>query len=161
MTDEISLDVVMARRFELVEAQEALALKHKAEMAPIAEELKLCELFVKDEMNKLGAQQYKTQAAGHMAFFTTKDSVTVKDMDASIRYMLASTPPLTDAGKTVDAGMWAKVIDHICANGMWGLLNKAVNKTAAKEILDTGVSPATLGVEYSSYKDLAWRRGKG
>lgn len=156
MTDELSLDAVMARRFELVEQQAVIAGRHKTELAPLNEELSLCETFIKDLMNKSGLQQAKTDAG--MAFFTTKDSVTVKDMDQVIRFMLDQAPPLQRNGKTVDPDMWKAVLDHIYAHGMWGLLNKAVNKTAAKELIEAKTPPP--GVEYSSYKDLSWRRGK-
>ena len=152
MTEELNLDVVMARRFELVEQQAAIAARHKAELAPYAEELNLCETFIKDHMNKAGLQQAKTDAG--MAFFTTKDSVTVRNMDEVIRFMLAAAP--APAGVTPE--QWAASIDHIYAHGMWGLLNKAVNKTAAKELIEANTPPP--GVEYSSYKDLSWRRGK-
>lgn len=163
MTEDVTLDVVMARRFELVDQQATLAAKHKAELGPIAEELNLCEMFIKDHMNKSGLQQVKTDAG--MTFFTTKDSVTVKDMDTAIRFMLASCPPAphlfdADAPDEVRAGAWGVVLDHIAQHGMWSLLNKAVNKTAAKEQLAAGTTPAALGIEYSAYRDLAWRRGK-
>lgn len=149
---DVSLDQVMARRFELVEQIGIIAGRQKAELAPLNEELGLCETFVKDHMNKGGLQQVKT-AAG-MTFFTTKDSVTVKDMDQVIHHMIAAAPPMPD----IAAEMWPRVVDHIYAHGMWGILNKAVNKTAVKELIDAKASPP--GVEYSSYKDLSWRREK-
>lgn len=154
MSDEITLDVVMARRFELVEQMGVIAGRHKAELAPLGEELNLCEVFIKDHMNKAGLQQAKTDAG--MAFFTTKDSVTVKDMDAAIGFMVDSAA--VNAPADIDPGVVRRMLDHVKAHGMWGLLNKAVNKTAAKELIEAKTPPP--GVEYSSYKDLGWRRGK-
>lgn len=157
MTEELSLDQVMARRFELVEQQAIIAGRHKAELAPLAEELNLCETFIKNHMNQAGLQQAKTDAG--MAFFTTKDSVTVRDMDQVIRFMLAAAPsPESINGMPFTPATWGAVVDWFYQHGLWGLLNKAVNKTAAKELIEAKTPPP--GIEYSSYKDLAWRRGK-
>ena len=129
---EVSIDAVMARRFELVEQMAIIQGKHKAELEPLNEEITLCERFIKDTMNESGLQQVKT-AAG-MAFFITKDSVKVGDWDAALAY--------------------------IAENKAWYLLNQALNKTAVKEFIEKEKSPPP-GAEYSSYRDLSWRKGKG
>ena len=164
MTEEVSLDQVMSRRFELVEQAGIIAGRHKAELAPVNEELGLCEAFIKDHMLKSGLQQAKTDAG--MAFFISKDSVTVDDMNTSIRFMLEAAPcpaPNAIEGLALNEVWWPRILDHIYAHGMWGLLNKALNKTAVKELLEATppVAPETIGVKFSSYKDLSWRRGKG
>ena len=128
---EISIDMVMARRFELAEQIAVIQGRHKAELEPLNQELNVCELYIKDTMNKGGLQQLKT-AAG-MTYFTTKDSVKVSDWDAALNY--------------------------IRENDAYHLLNQAVNKTACKEFIEANQTPPP-GVEYSAYKDLAWRRGK-
>lgn len=130
MDQEVSLDTVMARRFELVEEAAVIANRHKAELAPLTEEIGLCESFIKSAMNDAGIQQCKT--ASGMAFFTTKDSVTMRDWDAFAAY--------------------------IKANDAWHLLNHAAAKNACKEFIETNNAPPP-GVEYSAYKDLSWRRG--
>ena len=158
MSDEITVDQVMARRFELVEQMDVIAGRHKAELQPLAEELKVCELYIKDTMLKGGLQQIKTDAG--MTYFTSKDSVTVKDMDEVIGFMLHAAPiaPAIQSAGDPQA-MWDGILAHIQAHGLWGLLNRAVNKTSAKELIEAQTPPP--GIEYSSYKDLAWRRGKG
>lgn len=158
MTDtaqEVSLDQVMARRFELVEQQAIIANRHKTELAPINEELNLCETYIKDLMNKSGMTQAKTDAG--MAYFTTKDSVTVKDMDQVIRTIVGAVPPHPNLPES--SVSWSALVDYFIQHGLWSLLNKAVNKTAVKEMIAANQAPG--GVEYSSYRDLAWRRGKG
>ena len=132
MTDELSPDVVMSRRFDLAEQMDIIAARHKSELAPLAEELHLCEMFIKDFMNTSGSQQFKN-TNGHMAFFTTKDSVSVEDFEQTVAF--------------------------IKANDAWTLLNRAVNKTAVKEYIEANNTPPP-GVKYESYRDLAWRRGK-
>lgn len=132
-TPEITVDVVMDRRFILAEEIALIEGRHKAELEPLKEELRMCEMFVKDAMNKGNMQQLKI-ASGHQAFFTTKDSATVED--------------------------WDLALDSIRNNSAWHLLNRAVNKTAVKEYVEANKVPPP-GVKYESYRDLSWRRGKG
>ena len=147
---------VMNRRFDLDAEIEELNRQHKVKVTPLAEELTLCEQFIKAEMTKGNEQQYKL-SSGHQCFFVTKTSVTVKDMDAVIDYMLRAAPP---PAEVPDPTAWDRVIKHIEATGLWALLNKAVNKTAAVEVIESnkGVMP---GVALSQFKDLNWLRGKG
>lgn len=131
MDQEITLDTVMERHFALTDEMAIIAARHKAELAPLAEELNLVDTYLKSQMTAGGMQQCKT-AAG-MAFFVTKDSVSMKDWDAFTAY--------------------------IKANDAWHLLNHAAAKNACKEYIETNNAPPP-GVEYSAYKDLSWRRGK-
>ena len=131
---EISLDDVLSRRFDLVEQIAVLAGQHKAQLAPLNDELLLCEQYIKDELNKSGAQQWKSARTGHQTFFTIKDSVTVEDFD--------------------------RFVEFIDREAAWHLLNKAANKTAVKEYIETNAKPPP-GVKYDTFRDLSWRRGKG
>lgn len=151
--EELSLDTVMARRFELVETINIISGKHKGELEPHNEELHLCEVFIKDEMNKAGMTQCKT-AAGQ-AFFTTKDSAGVESWDQVIGLLLAAPAP-----EGVDAAQWQATLAHIQAHGNWHFLNKAINKTAVKEYIDEHKANPP-GVKYDTYRDLSWRKGKG
>lgn len=132
MTDEVNLDDVMTRRFELDEDISVRQGKHKAELAPLMDEMKLCEAFIKAELLKSGAQQWKSASTGHQTFWTTKDSVTMRD--------------------------WDNFIAFVEANKAWHLLNHAANKTAVKEMIEAQTPPP--GIEYTSFRDLAWHRGK-
>ena len=132
VAQDISIDDVMSRRFQIVEEVAIIQGRHKAELEPLNEELGMCEQYIKAEMLKQNMQQVKTGAG--QAFFTTKDSVTVDDFDA--------------------------FVEHIRAAGDWHLLNKAANKTACKEFIEANSAPPP-GIKYDSYRDLSWRRGKG
>jgi hypothetical protein len=154
MSEEVNLDEVMSRRFELDEQITAIQNKNKADLAPLLEELQLCESFVKAELIKTGAQQWKSSSTGHMTYWTTKDSVTVEDMDQVIHRILAESPP----PDSMDKPAWDEVLNHIQETGLWALLNKAVNKTTVKEMIEAQQQPP--GVKYTAFKDLAWRRGK-
>ena len=161
MSEEVNLDEVMSRRFDLDEQIAARQLAHKAELAPLVEEMNLCESFVKAELLKTGAQQWKSSSTGHMTYWTTKDSVTVEDMDAVIHRILTESPlPPKDEDSTyfVSDDGWARILRHIHATGLWALLNKAVNKVATREVIESG--GAVPGVKFTSFKDLCWRRGK-
>jgi len=131
MTEEITLDTVMSRRFELVEQIAIIQGRQKMELEPLNEEAKLCELFIKDAMLTAGMQQCKTGAG--MAFFTTKTSCTVSDWDATLAYI-----------KEHDA---------------FELLNHAVNKSTVAEYIEEN-KEAPPGVKFDSFKDLSWRRGR-
>ena len=152
-----SLDDVMTRRFELDEQIAIIQGQQKLALEPLAEELKLCETYIKNELNTSGAQSWKSQTTGHMTFFTTKDSVKVENMDDVIGYMLAAAPP--SASGAITPILWEAILDHIRTHGLWSLLNNAVNKSTAKEIIERDNAPPP-GTSYSSYRDLSWKRGK-
>ena len=162
MTDELNRSEVITRRFELDEQISLIQARHKAELAPLQDELTLCERFVADSMNKANEQSVKIDGVG-MTFFTTQDSVTVDNMDGVIDTILQAAPPPdmlfdADAAPEVKQQAWESVLNHIHTHGLWALLNKAVNKTVAKEMIAANTPPA--GVKYDARKVLAWRRGK-
>ena len=130
---EISIDEVMTRRFELDALIEDAERQHKLAIAPLTEELKLCETYVRSEMLRAGTQQWKSSTTGHETHFTTKSRSSVKDFDATLA--------------------------EIREKGLWHLLTKAVSKEATKEYIEEYGKPPP-GVEYTEFKDLAWRRGR-
>lgn len=130
--NDLSLDEVMAQRFALVEQKAILAGRHKAEMEPIDETIKLCETVIKDHMNTNGLQQAKTEQG--MAFFVSKDSVKSDD--------------------------WEQFMAWMKANDAYYMLTQAVSKVAVKEYIDAN-NATPPGLQYSSYRDLSWRKGKG
>ena len=161
MSEDVNLDEVMSRRFELDEQITAIQNKNKADLAPLLEELQLCESFVKAELIKTGAQQWKSSSTGHMTYWTTKDSVTVEDMDQVIHRILAESPlppPMLGGEYEIEPEGWTAILNHIAETGLWALLNKAVNKTTTREVLESGGE--VPGVKLTSFRDLAWRRGK-
>lgn len=128
---EISLDVVMARRFEIDKQMTVITNRHKAELAPLAEELKLCETYLRTKMLAGNMQQLKITGVGQ-AYFTTKTRSSVNDWDA--------------------------LLAHIREQNLWQLLTKAVGKEAVKEYLDER-QELPPGVKFEQYKDLSWSRG--
>lgn len=150
---------VMEQRFEILEQIAIIQGRQSAELAPLLEAVRLSELFIKDQMNKDGSQQIKSALTGDSCNFTTKSSVTVKNMDSVIGYVVAASPPPEALGLDV-VEKWPAILAHLQSTGLWALFNQAVNKTTVKEIIkDTNATPP--GVEYSEFKDLAWKKGKG
>lgn len=131
MSDELTIDVVMTRRFELVDEQAVIASRHKQELAPINEELAMCELFIKNHMNETNTQSLNITGAG-MAYFTTKSKCSVGDFDA--------------------------VLAKIRGENLWHMLTKAVSKEAVKDYIKEHGAPPD-GIDYSEYRDLSWKRG--
>lgn len=153
MSTEITRDQVMARRFALVEEIAIASAKHKEELAPLVEELGLCETFVRDTMNQGNEQSVNIKGTG-MAYFTTKSKCTVRDFDAVIHTALAAAPP----PPSVAPELWPQVIDHIYQHGLWSIFTKAVAKETVKEYIGIHNKPPA-GVEYSEFRDLSWKRG--
>lgn len=131
MTDEVNLDQVMARRFDLDQEISLREAQFKESIAPLREELNLCETYIKSTMQQQGLSQLKTDAG--MTYFTTKSSVSIVDWDAALA--------------------------KIQADGLWHFLTKKVSTTAVKEYIEEhkAVPP---GVKLEQYQDLSWRRGK-
>ncbi len=153
MTDSELAAQAMERRFALAEEIALAQGRHKAELEPLLEEQKLCETFVKDFMNNGNMQQYKV-ASGDQAFFQAKTSAGVVNFEETLDYIV-EVPPLPGL-----EAAWAQIKQHIRAAGNWNLLNKAVNKTAVGEYIETNNAPPP-GVKWDSFRDLQWRRGKG
>lgn len=156
---ELNAIQVMEQRFQMLEEIALVQGRHNAELAPLLEAVRLAELFIKDTMNKDGAQQLKSALTGDSCNFTTKDKVTVSDMDAVVGYIVDASPVPAHIPSMTEE-LWGAVKTHLRGTAMWTLLNQAVNKTAVKDVIkETNAVPP--GVEYSSFKDLAWKRGKG
>ena len=130
---ELTIESAVNRRFELDAAIEDISRRHTAELAPLVEEMKLCEAFVKQEMLTRQTRQIKT-LVGHETHFTTKTRASVSNAEEFMGYVISSES--------------------------WNLLTNAANKTAVQEYMETHPAPPP-GVKFDSFQDLAWRRGKG
>ena len=133
MTDEVSIDDVMTRRFELAEQLDLLAAELKTKSTPLQEEMTLCENYIRSELIKAGAQNWKSATTGHATHFMTKSKCQVSDFEATLA--------------------------EIRAHELWHLLTKAVSKEAVKDYIEANKKPPP-GVTYTEFKDLAWSRGK-
>lgn len=130
MTEELTVDTVMTRRFQLADEIDEVSRRHKVELEPLKSELELCETFIKSEMNKGNMQQLKIRDVG-MAFFTTKSKCVVEDFEAALA--------------------------EIKEKGLWHMLTKAVSKEAVKDYIEE-YKETPPGVRFEQFKDLSWRR---
>lgn len=154
VSDNVLAGQAMERRFELVE-QIALAQgRHKAELEPLLEEQRLCEVYVKDFMNTGNMQQYKIASTGDQAYFQNGVRVSAEDHERVLDYIVDVEPmPGLEAH-------WDAIKKHIRAQGNWNILTKAIKKEAVVEYVDVNKVPPP-GVKLDTFRDLQWRRGKG
>ena len=152
---ELTRDVVMARRFALVEEIAVIAARHKEELAGLNEELGMCESFIRDTMNHGSEQSVNIKGVG-MAYFTTKSKCQVRDFDSVVHTVLAAAP--RPEGLVDSDSVWKQITDHFYQHGLWSMLTKAVAKETVKEYIGIHKAPPP-GVEYSEFRDLSWKRG--
>jgi len=148
---ELSPGALLELHFKLTAQQDVLSAKNKTTMEPVNAELEAVTTALKKYMLENQMDQVKTAGVG-MTFFTAKDSVTVKDMNSVIGFVLQSAPP--PQGMPDD--QWAAILEHVKSHGMWGLLKKDVTKTAVKDLLKDGTP--VPGVELRQYNDLSFRK---
>jgi hypothetical protein len=130
---ELSAETVMARFFELRELEAMTLARHKAELEPIKEEMKLIELYTKDMMNTQGLQQLGVKGMG-TAFFATKDTLAIEN--------------------------WDLALEHIKSTGSFQFLNRALNKTAIKEYIEANGGQTPPGVRLDVWREVQFRKGK-
>jgi hypothetical protein len=130
---EIKTEDVMKRYFELRDEEATTLARHKAELEPIKEEMLLIQRYMTDVMNQQGVSQTGVKGVG-TAFFQTKDTVSITDWDATIKF-----------------------IDE---NAFFNLLNRAVNKTAVKEYVEANAGALPPGVKLDVWREVQFRKGK-
>lgn len=130
---EITTEAVMTRYFELRDEEATTLARHKAEIEPIKEEMLLIQRYMTDVMNQQGVSQTGVKGVG-TAFFQTKDTVSITDWDATIKF-----------------------IDD---NAAFHLLNRAVNKTAVKEYVEANEGALPPGVKLDVWREVQFRKGK-
>lgn len=82
----MTVDDVIAACLKYKAAKEAMALKHKAEVAPLTENIDKLEGWLQAELQKLGLQNFK--GASGVAFLQTTTSATSKDWEATLKWII-------------------------------------------------------------------------
>lgn len=149
---DLPIDVVVERRFELVEAIALIQGRHKAELEPLQEELAMCEKVVQMEMTEKNQDSQKIN--GHNMFFQGGSRASLEDMDAFVDFLVAAPAP---DGWTEDE--WQRVRAHVKAHGNWHFLNKVVRKESVEEYVEQH-KVAPPGVKRETFRTLQWRKGK-
>ncbi len=116
-----SVEKLIAKHLELRNAKAMLEKETKEKVSKLEEGMSLIETALKAEANRLGVTSFKTTSG--TAFLTTVDRASVAD--------------------------WDMVLEYITTNNKYDLLNRAVNKTAVKEFVETN-KIAPPGVNYTS-----------
>ena len=116
-----SVEKLIAKHLELRNAKAMLEKETKENVSKLEEGMSLIETALKAEANRLGVTSFRTTSG--TAFLTTVDRASVAD--------------------------WDMVLEYITTNNKYDLLNRAVNKTAVKEFVETN-KIAPPGVNYTS-----------
>lgn len=142
---------LLALHFKTVNEADAFNARNKASTDQHKKLIEAVTIALKDYMLNNKMDQVKTAGVG-MTYFTTKDSVTVKDMNAVIGFVLKSAP----APEGMSQEQWEAILGHVQNTAMWGLFKKDVTKTVVKELLADG--QPMQGIEYRQFTDLAFRK---
>jgi hypothetical protein len=115
----MTVDEVIAACLKLKTHKDQLADKHKAEMAPVNEQITKLEGWLQSELNKLGLQNFKGQSG--IAFLQTATSATSESWDDTLKWILET--------------------------GAYEFLEKRVSKTAVQDYMEQhGDAPPGVSV---------------
>lgn len=123
-------DEVIAGYLKLRERKEALAQRHKEEIAPLNEQLFRLEGWLQKQLVEQGLQNFKGKSG--TAFLQTVTSVTVEDREAMLNW--------------------------IRENNMWDFLESRVSKTVTQEYLATSGGEVPPGLNVKSEIEVRIRR---
>lgn len=82
----MTVDEVIGAVLKLKATKEKVASEHKAQLAPINENITKLEGWLQNELNKLGLQNFK--GASGIAFLQGTTSATSKDWDATLKWII-------------------------------------------------------------------------
>lgn len=102
----MNIDALLERYVRLRDAKDAMAERHKAELAPLRRDMDLIEQALHQMMQSQGVKQFKS--AHGTAFQKEVSNARVVDFES--------------------------VLDYIRTNERWDLLERRVNKTVAQEL---------------------------
>ncbi len=83
------VDQVIQGYLSLREQKEAMAKRHKEEIAPLTAKLEQLESWLQAKLNQLGLSNFKAEGIG-IAFLETKTECKVADWDATIEWIKAT-----------------------------------------------------------------------
>lgn len=104
-----NVEEVVAAYIKLRDSKKTLASKQKEEMAPINAKLEKLEGWLHREMNRLHAENIRTDAG--TAYKATRSSVKVQS--------------------------WEDFLEFVQENDLWHMLDKRANKTAVQEFVES------------------------
>ena len=151
-----TIDQVVLIFHQTKDAIDALSKRHAEEMKPLSDRAEICKSWLLDYLNREGLENAKTEHG--LAYKSTIMSTTVDPdggWDKLLGYILEQT---ISRGLDVmeSGGDEAQALVAMQAEPALSLFNRAVNKTAVKEMLDRGETPP--GVKISSLTQVNVRR---
>ena len=124
----VKLDEVIRLYVQLRDQKSDLEKALKEQLDPIKKDMEKLESYLLRELTSLGVSSFKTE--GSTAFITTKEWATVKDWEATLRF--------------------------IRENAAYDLLERRVSKIAVRTLVDGGTPPP--GVDYGTKLGVNIRR---
>lgn len=151
-----TIDQVQQIYFQVKDAADALSKRHQEEMAPLTQKLEVCRAWMLDYLNKQGLENAKTEHG--LTYKSSVMSATVDPEDGwpkilrfALEKALGRVLEAIENGAEESQGM-----DLFLQEPALTLLNRSVNKTSVKELLDQGVE--VPGVKISHITQVHVRR---
>jgi hypothetical protein len=126
----ITIDKVIEQYIATRDKKEATEKRHKEELAPFKEQMKLMEAWLQSQLLSQGLQNFRAKTGG-IAFLSESTSVTVAD--------------------------WPSVLGFIQTHEAWDLLEQRISKTAYLDYQSNGEAPQ--GVNVATTLNVRVQRG--
>lgn len=156
---EFTIEQVIEKYLDLREQIELINNETKTKLEPLQAAMKGIESYLMAVSNKTGQTQFGTTHG--TAFTTTQTQCGIEDWEATKRFLIEEAVAevahsMVGAEEPTPADM-ARLVDAAMAKCKWHLLNKAVNKTAAGEYVDSEGKPPP-GVKWVTMKVIQVRK---
>lgn len=151
-----TIDEVQQAYFAAKDVADLMSKRHQEEMAPLTQKLEVCRAWMLDYLNKQGLENAKTEHG--LTYKSSVMSATVDPDDGwpkilrfALEKALGRVLEAIENGAEESQGM-----DLFLQEPALTLLNRSVNKTSVKELLDQGVE--VPGVKISHITQVNVRR---
>lgn len=162
-----TVDDVVAADVQTTDAIKALSEKHAAEMAPLANKQKILRAWLQGYLIEHGLDSAKTQHG--TPYLSTVLSATIdkesgdgweKLIDFVMRRVLLRASEILETHGGDDEAALEEAIRAAAATPELNLINRSVNKTAIKELMENqeGFDPLAIGVKTAQIVNLNVRR---
>lgn len=153
---QFNISQVQKIYLETKDAVETLSKRHQEEMDPLSKRLELCKSWMLDYLNKQGLDNVKTENG--MCYKSNIMQATVDPEDGWSKFLTyIFEKAITRVLDRIEAGdQQPEAMQTFLSEPALALLNRSVNKTAVKELLDQGTS--VPGVKIATVTTLNARR---
>lgn len=156
-----TVDDVVKRDIETTDAIAAMSARHAEEMAPLQKRQEVLRAWLLDYLNKNKLQNCKTEHG--MPYKSSVLSVKIDNENAGWDALLgfiveAALVRVADVMEAGGPDCEAAAIDAFLATPQLQLINRSVNKTAVKEMMDAQEGKVPPGVKVTTLVNLNVKR---